>query len=112
MTAAAVPFILYASVITLIGAFLFTAVDWLEPNHRLAMIFKCAILAAGGAAIASNCCRLSEGDLSDRREVRSRCAQRFSGASPARRAEAPHSQNSVRRAVRTATTTGSQARRK
>jgi hypothetical protein len=42
----------YVSVIILVAAVLLTAVDWLEPNRRLAIIFKCAILAAGGAAIA------------------------------------------------------------
>jgi hypothetical protein len=35
-----------------VGVFLFVAVDWLEPNRRLASVFKCAILAAGGAVIA------------------------------------------------------------
>jgi hypothetical protein len=40
------------SLIILVGAFLFAAVDWLELNHRLTIIFKCAILAAGGIAIA------------------------------------------------------------
>ena len=45
--------VLYASAIILIAAFLFTAVDWLEPNRRLAIAFKCAILAAGTAAIAN-----------------------------------------------------------
>ena len=44
---------MYASAIIFIGAFLFTAVEWLEPNRRLAIVFKCAILAAGGAAIAN-----------------------------------------------------------
>jgi hypothetical protein len=43
---------LYASAIILVAAFLFAAVEWLEPNPRLAIVFKCAILAAGGAAIA------------------------------------------------------------
>jgi hypothetical protein len=38
--------------IIIIGAFLFAAVDRLEPNRRLAIVFKCAILVAGGAAIA------------------------------------------------------------
>jgi hypothetical protein len=28
------------------------AVDGLEPNPRLAVIFKCALIAAGAAAIA------------------------------------------------------------
>ena len=44
----------YVAAIILLGAFLFAAVDWLEPNRRLAIIFKCAILAAGGAAIAEH----------------------------------------------------------
>ena len=43
---------LYVSTIILVGAFLFRAVERLEPNHRLAIVLKCAILAAGGAAIA------------------------------------------------------------
>jgi hypothetical protein len=43
---------LYGSAIIFVGAFLFVAVDWLEPNRWLALVFKCAILAAGGAAIA------------------------------------------------------------
>ena len=50
MTAALV--LLYSSAIIVVGVFLFIAVDWLEPNHRLALVFKCAILAAGGAVIA------------------------------------------------------------
>jgi hypothetical protein len=44
--------VLYVSTIILVAAFLFAAVDGLEPNGRLALLFKCAILAAGGAAIA------------------------------------------------------------
>ena len=36
----------------LVGAFLFAAVERLEPNRRFAIIFKCAILAAGEAVIA------------------------------------------------------------
>jgi hypothetical protein len=48
--------LLYVSAIIFVAAFLFAAVEWLEPNRRLAIVFKCAILAAGGAAIASNCC--------------------------------------------------------
>ena len=35
------------------AAFLFAAVERLEPNRRLAIVFKCAILAAGGVAIAN-----------------------------------------------------------
>jgi hypothetical protein len=45
--------LLYVSTICLGGAFLFTAVENLEPNRRLALVLKCAILAAGGAAIAN-----------------------------------------------------------
>ena len=48
---------IYASAIILIGAFLFTAVDQFEPNRRLAVIFKCAIIAAAGAAIANRLLR-------------------------------------------------------
>jgi hypothetical protein len=47
----------YASAIILIGPFLFTAVDRFEPNRRLAVIFKCAIIAAAGAAIANRLLR-------------------------------------------------------
>ena len=43
---------LHVSAIILVAAFLFAAVEWIEPNHRLAIVFKRAILAAGGAAIA------------------------------------------------------------
>ena len=43
---------LHISLIMFLGAFPFTGVDWLEPNRRLAIIFKCAILATGGATIA------------------------------------------------------------
>ena len=43
---------LYVSLIILVGAFLFAAVEWIEPNRLLAIVFKCAILATGGAAIA------------------------------------------------------------
>jgi hypothetical protein len=43
---------LHISLIIFLGAFLFTGLDWLEPNRHLAIIFKCAILAAGGIAIA------------------------------------------------------------
>ena len=44
--------LIYVTAITFVGAFLFVAVDWLGPNRLLALVFKCAILAAGGAAIA------------------------------------------------------------
>jgi hypothetical protein len=53
--------VIYVSAISIIGAFLSAGVDWLEPNRRLAIIFKCAILAAGGAAIANQL--LQEGML-------------------------------------------------
>jgi hypothetical protein len=42
------------SVIIFVGAFLFTGVDWFEPNRRFAIILKCAVLAAGGTAIANH----------------------------------------------------------
>jgi hypothetical protein len=42
---------LYICAIFVIGACLFLAVDKLEPNRRLAMVLKCVILVAGGAAI-------------------------------------------------------------
>jgi hypothetical protein len=45
--------LIYALAITLIGAFLFTAVEWYEPSPRLATVFKIAILAAGAAAISN-----------------------------------------------------------
>ena len=45
--------ILHASAIIFIGAFLVTAVDWLEPNRWVAIVFKCVLLTAGAAAIAN-----------------------------------------------------------
>ena len=48
---------IYVSAIILVVTFLFVAVDGLEPNNRLAVIFKCAIIAAGGAAIANEVLR-------------------------------------------------------
>jgi hypothetical protein len=47
-----IPTSLYVSAIILVAAFLFATVDWIEPTHRLAIVLKCAILVAGGAAIA------------------------------------------------------------
>jgi hypothetical protein len=44
---------LYVLAICFAGAFLFVAVDRLEPNRRFALVLKCAILTAGGAAIVS-----------------------------------------------------------
>jgi hypothetical protein len=44
---------LYICAIFVVGTCLFAAVDWFEPNRRLAIVFKWAILAAGGAAIAN-----------------------------------------------------------
>jgi hypothetical protein len=48
---------IYVSAIILMGAFLFGAVEWFEPNRRLAIVLKCAILAAGGAVIANKLLR-------------------------------------------------------
>jgi hypothetical protein len=45
---------LYVSAIIIVGAFLFAAVEWLEPNPRAALVLKCTILAVGGAAIANH----------------------------------------------------------
>jgi hypothetical protein len=45
---------LYICAIIVIGACLFLVVDELEPNRRLAVIFKCAIVAASGGAIANH----------------------------------------------------------
>ena len=42
---------LYIAAIIVVAALLFAAVERLEPNHRLAIVFKCAILAAGGRRI-------------------------------------------------------------
>jgi hypothetical protein len=44
---------LYFLAISFTGAFLFVAVEKIEPNRRFALVLKFAILAAGGAAIAS-----------------------------------------------------------
>jgi hypothetical protein len=44
----------YASAIIFVGAFLFVAIDLLEPNRRLVIAFKMAIIAAGTAAIANH----------------------------------------------------------
>ena len=44
---------LYILAICFTGAFLFVAVERLEPNRRFALVLKFAILAAGGAAIGS-----------------------------------------------------------
>ena len=52
----------YISTVGFGAAFLFVAVDWVEPNHRLALVFKTAILAAGGAAIAHQLLPLRSGD--------------------------------------------------
>jgi hypothetical protein len=45
---------LYVPAIVIVGAFLFIAVEGLEPNRRAALVLKCMILAAGGAAIANH----------------------------------------------------------
>ena len=44
---------IYFSTISFAGAFLFVAVEKIEPNRRFALVLKCAILAAAGAAIVS-----------------------------------------------------------
>ena len=44
----------YVSAIVIVAAFLFAAIDWLEPNRRAALVLKCMILAPGGAAIANH----------------------------------------------------------
>jgi len=44
--------LIYISAITFVGTLLFATVEWLEPNPRIAFIFNCALLGAGGAAIA------------------------------------------------------------
>ena len=41
----------YILAISFTGAFLFVAVEKLEPNRRFALLLKGAILAAGGAAV-------------------------------------------------------------
>ena len=41
-----------AILILAVAAVLFLGVHWLEPNHRLALVLKLAILAVGTAAIA------------------------------------------------------------
>jgi hypothetical protein len=45
--------LLYVSAVCFGGAFLFVAVENLKPDRRVAIALKCAILAAGGAAIAN-----------------------------------------------------------
>jgi hypothetical protein len=42
---------LLTSAICFIGAFLFKAVDSLEPNEWVDLLLKCAIVITGGAAI-------------------------------------------------------------
>ena len=51
MTDALAP--IYILAVSFTGAFLFVAVEKIEPNRRFALLLKCAILAAGGAAVAS-----------------------------------------------------------
>ena len=46
--------LLYISAICFVGTFLFVAVERLEPSPRLALVFKCAIVVAGAAAIANH----------------------------------------------------------
>jgi hypothetical protein len=51
----------YICTIVFVGTFLFVAIDWLEPNPRLAFIFKCALLAAGGVTIIMQLIRSASG---------------------------------------------------
>jgi hypothetical protein len=44
---------LYFLAISFTGAFLFVAVEKIEPNRRFALVLKCAIFVAAGAAIAN-----------------------------------------------------------
>jgi hypothetical protein len=53
---AAVLAILHASAIIFIGAFLFTAVDWLEPNRWVAIVFKCALPLRARPQSQISCC--------------------------------------------------------
>jgi hypothetical protein len=46
--------LLYISWIGFVGAGLFLSVDRLEPNPWVAVLLKSALLAAGGAAIATH----------------------------------------------------------
>ena len=46
--------VLFISWIGFVGVVLFLAVDQLEPNPRLAIVLKSALLATAGAAIASH----------------------------------------------------------
>jgi hypothetical protein len=45
---------LYVSAIVIVGAMAFRAVELFEPNPRAVLVLKCAILAAGGTAIANH----------------------------------------------------------
>jgi hypothetical protein len=45
--------LLHNSAICFVGAIFFKAIDWLELNRRVAIILKCAIIAASVAAIAN-----------------------------------------------------------
>ena len=52
--------LIYALAITLIGAFLFTAVEWYEPNPRLATVFKIAT-ASNARGLSGIGCGLRRG---------------------------------------------------
>jgi hypothetical protein len=45
---------IYISAIVIVGALAFRAVELFETNPRAALVLKCAILVAGGAAIANH----------------------------------------------------------
>jgi hypothetical protein len=49
--------VLYVSAIILAAAFLFTAVDWLEPNRRLASYSNARSLLQAERQSQSSCCR-------------------------------------------------------
>jgi hypothetical protein len=53
--------LLYISAVLFVGTFLYVAVDRLEPNARLSLVFKCALLAAGGAAVMKQLIRSAAG---------------------------------------------------
>jgi hypothetical protein len=54
--------LVFIAAIIVIGAFLFASVEWFEPNTRVAVIFKCAIIAARGAVIGKSSVPLKSSD--------------------------------------------------
>jgi hypothetical protein len=53
--------LIYISAIVFVGTVLFAAVEWLEPNPGVAFVLKCALLGAGGVAIAHQLFRSAVG---------------------------------------------------